>query len=248
LMNENEIVSLSQQISRSYSGVRNNRYRPKLLISGVSGRLRNRFDGVMHGQYRSWKGVKMVDEGIMNAATLALSWMNETDHDTKTNLPDHISSVKQEAGPTKTSEGKANPPLVYITAESQNVLSTLSMNTSYVIGGLVDKNRHKGYCHSMATAAGLETARLPIDDYVKLSARKVLTTNHVVEIMLKYLETGDWAESFLHVIPSRTGVEKLEESGKHVDSATLDGQDKDNDAQREKDSVANFVPSSSASV
>lgn len=36
-----------------------------------------------------------------------------------------------------------------------------------------------------------------------MSSRFVLTTNQVVEIMLKYLECRDWKEAFMEVIPQR---------------------------------------------
>ena len=36
-----------------------------------------------------------------------------------------------------------------------------------------------------------------------MQSRSVLAVNHVVEIMLKWLETGDWGEAFLSVIPKR---------------------------------------------
>lgn len=36
-----------------------------------------------------------------------------------------------------------------------------------------------------------------------MSSRFVLTTNQVVEIMLKYLEFRDWKKAFIEVIPPR---------------------------------------------
>jgi tRNA (guanine9-N1)-methyltransferase len=215
LMVENEIISLSQQICRSYSAVRSARYRPQLLISGYSGRLRDRFERVMRGQYENWKGAKMIEDDLVEAGRVADSQMKTAQGRPHTSLPDHISAIEEASSTTQ-----PGPSLVYLCAESPNVLKTLSPNTSYIIGGLVDRNRHKSHCYSVANAANLPTARLPIDDYVKLSTRKVLVTNHVVEIMLKYLETGDWAESFLSVIPQRTGVDRKESLGHESENSS----------------------------
>ena len=33
----------------------------------------------------------------------------------------------------------------------------------------------------------------------------MLTTNHVMEIMLRWLETGDWGEAFMQFLPQRKG-------------------------------------------
>lgn len=61
----------------------------------------------------------------------------------------------------------------------------------------------KSLCYNKATAQGIRTAKLPIGDYIKMSSRFVLTTNQVVEIMLKYLECRDWKQAFIAVIPPR---------------------------------------------
>ncbi|KAL3426257.1 tRNA (guanine(9)-N1)-methyltransferase [Phlyctema vagabunda] len=95
------------------------------------------------------------------------------------------------------------PSIVYLTADSENTIDRLSPYTSYIIGGIVDKNRYKNLCQTLATKRGIPTAKLPIGEYMTMQSRTVLTVNHVVEIMLKWLETGDWGEAFLSVIPKR---------------------------------------------
>ena len=47
-------------------------------------------------------------------------------------------------------------------------------------------------------------AKLPIGAFVAdMPSRKVLTVNQVVEIMLRWLETRDWAAAFDQSIPKR---------------------------------------------
>ncbi len=96
-----------------------------------------------------------------------------------------------------------DPSIVYLTSDSPHTLDVLSPYTTYIIGGIVDKNRHKGICYERAMARGIPTAKLPIGEYMTMQSRSVLATNHVAEIMLRWLENGDWAKAFLQVIPKR---------------------------------------------
>ncbi|KAL6520455.1 hypothetical protein OROHE_017043 [Orobanche hederae] len=93
--------------------------------------------------------------------------------------------------------------LVYLTADSENVLDELDPKAIYIIGGLVDRNRWKGITMKKAEEQGIKTAKLPIGTYLKMSSSQVLTVNQVVEILLKFLGTKDWRDSFFQVIPLR---------------------------------------------
>ncbi|KAL7130466.1 hypothetical protein ABFS83_13G136300 [Erythranthe nasuta] len=97
--------------------------------------------------------------------------------------------------------------LVYLTADSENVLDELDPKAIYIIGGLVDRNRWKGITMKKAEEQGIKTAKLPIGTYLKMSSSQVLTVNQVVEILLKYLETRDWKDAFFQVIPQRKRCE-----------------------------------------
>jgi len=111
--------------------------------------------------------------------------------------------------------------VIYLTSDSPNTLDELKPYHTYVVGGLVDKNRHKGICYKTACDKGVKTAKLPIGQYMEMQSRFVLATNHVIEIMLRWLDCGDWGEAFIQVIPKRKGGRLR---GNNPDS--IDGQDK----------------------
>jgi len=98
---------------------------------------------------------------------------------------------------------EVTPDLVYLTADSPNAITELENGKKYIVGAIVDKNRYKGLCHKKAVAQGVATAKLPIGEYVSMASRFVLTTNQVVEIMIRWLECRDWEKAFLEVIPRR---------------------------------------------
>ena len=113
--------------------------------------------------------------------------------------------------------------IVYLTSDSPYTLDELKPYSTYIIGGLVDKNRHKGICYKIACEKGLKTAKLPIGEFMEMQSRFVLATNHVVEIMVRWLECGDWGKAFLDVIPKRKGG-KLKEFEAAEEPAEVDSE------------------------
>ena len=100
--------------------------------------------------------------------------------------------------------------IVYLTSDSPTTLEHLEDGTVYVIGGIVDRNRLKRFAIDRAeTELHSETAKLPLQEYlsannISMATTKVLTVNHVFDILLKYRQHGnDWNQAFRDVLPSR---------------------------------------------
>jgi len=108
--------------------------------------------------------------------------------------------------------------LVYLTADATDIMTTIDPSKVYIIGGLVDRNRYKNITFNRAKDQGIKTAKLPLDQYVDIkNATKVLTVNHVFSILLKYIDTKDWAKAFVDVLPLRKHIEVLGETEKKPD-------------------------------
>nr|CAG4641187.1 EOG090X0D3U [Eulimnadia texana] len=96
--------------------------------------------------------------------------------------------------------------IVYLTSESDNIIQDLSDDKVYVIGGLVDHNSQKGLCHQLALERGVSHGRLPLDEHVDMKTRKVLTIDHVFNILVNVSNGQTWKEAFLQVLPARKGA------------------------------------------
>mmetsp|Transcript_22883 Transcript_22883/g.32750 ORF Transcript_22883/g.32750 Transcript_22883/m.32750 type:complete len:194 (+) Transcript_22883:850-1431(+) len=106
--------------------------------------------------------------------------------------------------------------IIYLTSDSDNTIQDLEDDKIYVIGGIVDRNRLKRVALDRADDLGVKTARLPIEQYLKFVSTKVLTCNHVFEILLKYKEYGrDWKKAMMNVLPQRKEIKEKEESEKN---------------------------------
>jgi tRNA (guanine9-N1)-methyltransferase len=193
LMLPKEIISLGSQVTRAYSDHARARYRAHMVVSSFGGRLKERFETVLASQHEGWKFVRFTDAGFVDAAKDAAEYM-------KSERGGQLAGALSSAS-TDGEEGE----VIYLTSDSPDTLEVLKPNSTYIIGGLVDKNRHKGICYKTAMDQGVKTAKLPIGEYMRMSSRFVLATNHVVEILLAWLECGDWAKAFEKAVPKRKG-------------------------------------------
>lgn len=99
--------------------------------------------------------------------------------------------------------------LVYLTSDSETTLNELQDDKIYIIGGIVDRNRLKRAAINRASELGIATARLPLERHLQMGSTKVLTCNHVFEILVKYREHKDWKRALLEVLPQRKEAKEI---------------------------------------
>ncbi|OTA55152.1 hypothetical protein K449DRAFT_338005 [Hypoxylon sp. EC38] len=249
-MMEKELVSLGNQVTRCYSDNKNAKHPVHLFISSYGGQMKKRNETVLNNQHKNWKNIHFVEGDFVDAAAEAKTLMNEMAEDQLIDVlaqgkeSDAISlsnysedsKKKQKTAPAPEPEADdVDKSIVYLTADSPYTIDRLEPNTCYVIGGLIDKNREKGLCYKIARQRNVRTAKLPIGDFMVMSTRHVLATNHVLEIMLQWLQTGDWRTAFMKVIPQRKGG-KLKE-----DTSAPEGQEDPEKAARDTQPENNAV-------
>lgn len=228
LMNDRERISLASQVTRSYSDNAKALYRSHYVVSSFDKLLKERFDTVLRKTYLNWRGVRFMSENFDHVAIQAKDWMKTPE-------------CGRLEGAIRGKEEKEPSPedgeIVYLSSDSSETLTELKPYSTYIIGGLVDKNRHKGICYKRATELGIRTAKLPIGEHLRMASRHVLATNHVVEIMLKWLELGDWGQAFMQVIPQRKGVSLKTSESEHESKAGPEQADTDTDEEAESSGV-----------
>ncbi|RZB54420.1 tRNA methyltransferase 10 -like A [Asbolus verrucosus] len=122
--------------------------------------------------------------------------------------------------------------LIYLSSESDNVITELEQDKVYIIGGLVDHNFHKGVCYKKALEQGIAHGQLPITEYFWLNHRKVLTINQVFEILLRVSEGKTFKEAFEIILPKRiekvSTIQNSDDDDANEQNSTLDEGDSQN--------------------
>ncbi|EPQ29564.1 uncharacterized protein PFL1_02783 [Pseudozyma flocculosa PF-1] len=171
-------------------------------------------EGKMRGVWRAWKGITIRERGGLEGMV--------------------AEAVPAAPSETPAADGAStSEDVVYLTADTDDTLTCLEEGKTYVIGGIVDKNRYKGLCSNKAARLGVRRAKLPIteenlEEFERrlraqgetsqptaaahdggaakkggYQGRKVLTVNQVVDILLGWTETEDWVEAIGRGIPRR---------------------------------------------
>jgi tRNA (guanine9-N1)-methyltransferase len=220
-MREREIASLAQQIRYCYSY---NKKSPNPVVATVTGLTQRRELPAGDAGCGSDDNTPTLRE-LLERETGFSEWSCRMFECTEWTLEEHYglgtaADGDAEIGEKQHPEISPEPPstplsqrrkkIVYLTSDSPNTLDHLEEDTVYVIGGIVDRNRLKRATIDRAQhELNIDTAKLPLREYllanqISMTTTKVLTVNHVFDILLKYREHGnDWNEAFRAVLPSR---------------------------------------------
>lgn len=114
-MSDREIISLTSQLCYCYNIVRHAEHRYKFTVADWSGRVHHRMsdEGPLRGHHKSWN-----KEADVELRAHSLQSMLDNGELNRSNV-------------------------VYLTADSPNVLTSIEEGKTYVLGGIVDKNRYK---------------------------------------------------------------------------------------------------------
>jgi len=202
-MTDEEIRKASKQVGRIYSLNRHSDRPCQLYITSLRGKLRDRFS-VTNTGYEKW--------------------------DVNTTESDYLELFADSP------EKNIKEDIIYLTADSAADLPSAEQvikddSKIYVIGGLVDHNRHKNLCYNRAQERQIKTAKLPLKENVQLCQRHILSTVTVFEILLKVLGSHmSWREAFLESIPKRKllPTRELPSENKANDNPRNEGEEQKN--------------------
>jgi tRNA (guanine9-N1)-methyltransferase len=197
-MSAKEINSLASQIRYCYASNKRAKYPTTVRVTSLTGSTLEQLQKVSGMDRWSHRAFYHTPQSIFQAYA-----------------PTMIDAMKKQ---------RERPQFCYLTGDSDTVLETLQDNTIYIIGGIVDRNRLKHATLDRAQSLGMVTAKLPLAEYCTIGTTKVLTCNHVFDILLKYREHGgDWKKAFLESLPNRKEVSGKQEEQEKEEAGGIAG-------------------------
>ena len=193
LMDERSIKSMVRQIVDLYSINKYSTNPFRVILYGVGKQIK---EGLEKSDYKNWIGIEIYFK------------------EDYPNFDKFIEDIlyKDDKRPMK--DIKYN--IYYLSADSENNIENIDKNSTYIIGGIVDRNKYKGLSLNKAKELGINHGKFPIGEYLKLQSSQVLTTNHTFHILNEFSIRQDWKEAFVSIIPKRKQEEneELEEDKK----------------------------------
>jgi tRNA (guanine9-N1)-methyltransferase len=100
--------------------------------------------------------------------------------------------------------------IVYLSPDSENVLTDISSDKVYVIGGIVDRSVRKSETFNKAKRLEVQTARLPLQEILHPRTH-ILNIDSVVMALNEYANHHDWKRAFDVAIPKRIKTHRRNE-------------------------------------
>ena len=139
-------MSLCSQLAYTYSANRQASFPFSLIYTSLNGRTFDRLESMGDAGYKRWTNAKWWSEGYSRL------WENEDIPQSDTEAAPlrptdgekedpSVSSKVTQTVPTRNNTSRGN--VVYLTADSEDELSELRPDETYIIGGICDHNRYK---------------------------------------------------------------------------------------------------------
>ena len=203
LMNERSNKSMVRQITDLYAINRSSENPFRLILYGVGKHIK---EGLNKCNCENWLGIEIY---------------YKEEYPTFEKFIEEI-LYKEDKKPLK----EIKNIIYYLSADSENNIENIDNNATYIIGGIVDRNKYKGLTYNKAKQLGINHGKFPIGDFLKLNSSQVLTTNHTFHILNEFSIKHDWKEAFVSIIPKRKQENEEEEE-----------QDEENEDKKEKDNI-----------
>ncbi|TRY51628.1 tRNA (Guanine-1)-methyltransferase [Cryptosporidium tyzzeri] len=184
-LSDRNLKSLVVQLSISYSCIRKSKIPLKMIICGVSQRLKQ---GLYKTLAESWLGVEILSDKVNKVVS---------DRYSDKNSNYEIIYLSADSNNVLTSKQDQDE---YGNSSNQG----FNNKQIFIIGGIIDRNKYKNISKLRAEEFNIKTAKLPIiESGMTLCSNQVLTVNHVIECIVKYNETCNWYTTFDSILPKR---------------------------------------------
>ena len=187
LMNEQGNKSMVRQIVDLYSINKESSNPFRVILYGVGKQIK---EGLIKSNYENWIGIEIYFK------------------EDYPSFDKFIEEVLYKDDKRSMNDIKNN--IYYLSADSENNIEDIDKNATYIIGGIVDRNKYKGLSLNKAKELGINHGKFPIGEYLKLQSSQVLTTNHTFHILNEFSIKHDWKDAFVSIIPKRKQEEKDE--------------------------------------